>query len=238
MAPRTNRIIGIIPARGGSKGIPGKNIRKIAGKPLIGWTIDAALDSRSLDRVLVSTDDPEIARVAEDCGADVPFIRPARFATDTATSFAVVSHAMGWLEKEDGQSFSRVMLLQPTSPLRTAADICEAIRLQEMLGAPAVVSVCASSGHPYYLKKIDGNGLLENFLDPCPDAVRRQDLPPVYRVNGALYLNSWDVLNTMKNFIPPGTGAYVMPEERSVDIDTPWDFFIAEQLLKVAGKKK
>jgi CMP-N,N'-diacetyllegionaminic acid synthase len=229
-------IIGIIPARGGSKGIPRKNIKTIAGRPLIDWTIGAALDSRSLDRVIVSTDDAEIARVAEDCGAEVPFIRPKKIASDSATSFSVVDHAVTWLINDGLATPDSVMLLQPTSPLRTAEDICGAITLRRKMNAPAVVSVCETGSHPCLIKKIDKKGRLENYSQNCPEFTRRQDLPKAYILNGALYLNSWAALSREQNFIPEGTGAYIMPPERSIDIDTPLDFALAELLLKRVKK--
>lgn len=231
-------IIGIIPARGGSKGIPRKNIKKIGGRPLIDWTIDAALSSQSLDRVIVSTDDEEIARISEDCGADVPFIRPKKLASDTATSFSVVNHAVKWLGMNEKVSVDCIMLLQPTSPLRTAEDIRNAIDLMKKSDAPAVVSVCETANHPCLMKRIDQQGRIKPYLNDCDTTSRRQDLPKVFELNGALYLNSWPILQREKMFVPDGARAYIMPPERSVDIDTPLQFTLAEILLKKRIFKK
>jgi CMP-N-acetylneuraminic acid synthetase len=225
-------IIGVIPARGGSKDIPGKNIKELAGKPLIAWTIEAALGSTELNRVIVSTDDNNIVHIAKEWGAEVPFIRPENLASDTATSFAVVKHAMGWLEKEEGISPEYVMLLQPTSPLRTTEDIRGVIRLREKRNAASVVSVCETINHPYHIKKIKDDGTLENFIKNTPKFSRRQELPQAFTLNGAVYLNKWETLKQEKKFISGGTLAYIMPQERSIDIDTSWDFFLAEQILR------
>jgi len=227
-----NNIVGIIPARAGSKGIPRKNIKKIAGKPLIAWTIEAAMESRAIDRVIVSTDDEKILQIANEWGAEVPFIRPKKFATDTTTTFAVVKHAMEWLKKTENISFEYVMLLQPTSPLRTKEDICEAVHLMQKNNAFSVVSVSEAFNHPYLIKKINESGILEDFINNHPEFSQRQQLPKVFTLNGAIYLLKWEVLNKRQSFTPEGTLAYIMPQERSIDIDTPWDFFIAEQLLK------
>ena len=232
------KVIAIIPARGGSKGIPKKNIRLLAGKPLIAWTIEAALGTNELNRVIVSTDDKNIVHIAKKWGAEVPFIRPENLASDIATSFSVVKHTIDWLEKEEDISPEYVMLLQPTSPLRTTEDIRGVIHLMQKHNAVSVVSVCEAINHPYLIKKICDDGTLENFIKKTPKFSRRQELPQAFVLNGALYLHKWETLNKEKNFIPPGTLAYIMPQERSIDIDTPWDFFLAEQVLREKNRKK
>jgi len=226
-----HRILGIIPARGGSKGIPRKNIRPLAGKPLIGWTIESALNSKVCEPLLVSTDDPEIAAVARQFGADTPFLRPPSLSSDTATSLSVVEHAIDWLNETGLESFSHVLLLQPTSPFRTAEDIQNAVTIAKKTGA-AVVSVCEPQQHPYLFKIIREDGTLDNLMPESAQCSRRQDYPPVYALNGAIYIISMDCLIKEKTFTPEKTVPYIMPPERSLDIDTPWDFFLAEQTMQ------
>lgn len=225
------KILGLIPARGGSKGIPGKNIKNIAGKPLIAWTIESALKSKTCSRLIVTTDDEKIARVAREWGADVPFIRPKILATDTSTSISVVEHALKWLEENEQKFPEYIMLLQPTSPLRTRDDICNCVDIARTKKAIAVVSVCEANPHPYIVKKISETGTLENFIPMEKVYDRRQDMPPAYALNGALYLNRCDSLLSTHSFTPDGTLPYIMPKERSIDIDSPLDFQIAEFLL-------
>jgi len=224
-------VVAILPARGGSKGIPRKNIKMLAGKPLIAWTIGAALRSRCLDRVITSTDDDEIAQVARQLGAEVPFLRPADLASDTATSVEVVLHALDWLQQNEYAQPDFVMLLQPTSPLRTAEDIEAAVVLQREKQAEAVVSVCKTAHPPQWLKRFGPNGELlpwESGVEPS----RRQEAAPAYQQNGAIYLVKTVTLSRERTFLPERTFGYVMPPERSVDIDSPWDFYSAELILK------
>ena len=224
-------VIALISARGGSKGIPRKNVLPVAGKPLIAWTIAAALGSRKLSRLLVTTDDAEIAEVARAQGAEVPFLRPAELARDESPVIEAVEHALRWVETSDGALPEYVLLLQPTSPLRTTADIDGAIDLAYLRNADAVLSVCEASPHPYLARKIDRDGALGDFIDLPTKPVRRQEYPPAYVLNGAIYVNRVQSLLTSRNFQPPGALAYVMPVERSCDIDTPVDMQIAELLL-------
>jgi len=226
------RILGIIPARGGSKGIPEKNIRNLAGKPLVAWTIEAALNSNVCNRLLVSTDDPKIADVAREFGADAPFLRPPLLSTDTATSVSVVDHAIDWLKDIESEIFSHVLLLQPTSPFRTVEDIHNVVTIAKKNNA-AVVSVCEPQQHPYLFKIIRTDGTLDNLIPESAQYSRRQDYPRVLALNGAIYFISVDVLKKEKTFTPEKTVPYIMPTERSLDIDTPWDFFLAEQIMKI-----
>ncbi len=226
-----HRILGIIPARGGSKGIPRKNIRPLAGKPLIGWTIEPALESNLCQQLIVSTDDPEIASVSRELGADVPFIRPSAISSDTATSLSVVEHALDWMTDTGAEIFSHVLLLQPTSPFRTVEDIQNAVKIAKETGA-AVVSVCEPRDHPYLVKIIRPDGTLGDFIPESAHCSRRQDFPSVFTLNGAIYLISVDCLRKEKTFTPEKTVPYIMPRERSLDIDTPWDFFLAEQIMQ------
>ena len=233
----TNRpsILGLIVARGGSKSIPRKNIRPAGGKPLIAHTIEAALASGCLDRVILSTDDPEIAEVAEKYGAEVPFMRPAEMAGDASPVIDASLHAFQWLEKNEHYFPMFGMLLPPTSPLRTAGDIQKAVALAVERNADAVVGVTEADRHPYLMKKIDGQGRLSPFMDTPLSESRRQDLPPVYAINGAIYLVKRTVLQEQRSWCPAGALAYVMPAERSLDVDTPWDLTLVDLVLE--GKK-
>lgn len=216
----------LIPARGGSKGIPRKNIKPIAGKPLIVWTIEAALRSSLLDAVVVSTEDEEIAEVALRAGALVPFTRPAALAADDTPGIDPVLHAFEQLPE-----FEAVLLLQPTSPMRGTSDIDACLRLAAERGAPSVVSVSEPDSHPYWTYRIGGDGRLERLIDAVPVA-RRQDLPLVAALNGALYFAERKWLMGGRSLLGPETLAYMMSRERSIDLDTPLDWKIAELLLK------
>lgn len=226
------RVIAVVTARGGSKGIPGKNIAPVGGKPLIAWTVEAALSSSTLSRVLVSTDSAEIARVAAEFGAEVPFLRPAELATDEAPHIAVLEHVVQWLERESQSPPDYLMTLQPTSPLRTSLDIDQAVGVARAHDAIAVVSVCETGHHPYLAKAINERGTLRDFIQKEVESLRRQDLPPVYALNGAIYLNRTESIRKDRTLMPEGTYAYIMPPERSLDIDAPWDLYLADLVLR------
>lgn len=226
------RVLGLVTARGGSKGIPGKNLAPLAGKPLIEWTLDAAAAGSCLDRVIVSTDDESIAGFCRERGAQVPFIRPAELAQDDSTHIAVVQHALEWLATNEAYRPDYVMVLQPTSPLRIALDINEAVRIAERTNASAVVSVTAAHDHPYWVRRLRDDGTLAEFVRCDVAYPRRQVLPPAYALNGAIYLTLRSVLLQSRCFEPPGTMAYVMPEERSLQVDTPWDLRLCDLVLR------
>lgn len=220
------RILGLIPARGGSKGIPRKNVRDIAGRPLIAWTIESALRSRYLTSVVVSTDDEEIAAVAKLYGAEIPFMRPSKLAMDDSPTIAVVRHALEVL-----RNFDAVVLLQPTSPLRSAEDIDACVDLARAASANAVVSVSEAESHPAWTFKLDS----QNRLQPIGSdgaISRRQELPVAYSLNGAVYFMSTEWLPKVNVLWDRETIAYVMPRERSIDVDTQLDWRIAEMLLR------
>lgn len=225
-------IIGLITARGGSKGIPHKNIRPLAGKPLIAWTIHAARQSQTLNRVIVSTDDVEIAEVAREWGAEVPFMRPPELAQDDSPHHDVILHAVNWLEAETASPPRYIMLLQPTSPLRTAEDIDRAIALATEKDADSVISVCPIPHHPYFSKQITPDGKLLDFIERPQGYLPRQGLPPAYALNGAIYLVRRSVLLEREDWYTDRTFAYIMPPERSLDIDTPWDLHLADLILR------
>lgn len=220
------KVLGIIPARGGSKGVPGKNIRPLAGKPLIAWTIEAAAKSKYLDRLIVTSDDEAIIQTSLACGADVPFVRPAHLAQDDTPGIAPVLHAMDKLPEYD-----YIVLLQPTSPLRNAQDIDTCIERFAVTAAEAVVSVTEQEKSPYWMFEVGEAGKLEPIMGKT-DTSRRQDLPRVYALNGAVYVSSAEVLKRTESFLTDNTEAYIMPKERSIDIDTVIDFRICEMILK------
>lgn len=219
-------LLGLILARGGSKGIPRKNIRELCGKPLIAWSIEAALNADFVDKVVVSTDDEEIAEIALMYGAEVPFMRPAKLAQDDTPSMAPVLHVLEKLPK-----FDRIILLQPTSPLRTSADIDGIVKLSKEYQAPAAVSICESSKHPNWMFYYGKDRTLSPFMDSSI-ATRRQDLHKVYALNGALYLAETDWIKENHSFLSPETIGYLMPQERSADIDTLLDWEWIEFLIK------
>jgi len=219
-------------ARGGSKGLPHKNVRPLAGKPLIAWTIEAAQRATALERVIVSTEDEEVAAVSRRCGAEVPFQRPAALARDETPGIDPVLHALEWLRAHGGYAPRWVLLLQPTSPLRSAEDINAAMALALKRKAEAVVGVTPVQHHPYWLKELAADGRLTHCVSPQQATLRRQELPPRYVVNGAVYLGRRDVVTARRSFYTERTFGYVMPPERSLDIDTAWDFHLAELVLK------
>jgi len=219
-------LLALIPARGGSKGIPRKNLRDFCGKPLLQWSIDVALAAPSVGRVVVSTDDLEIAQVARDGGAEVPFLRPEELASDTASGIAPVLHALDQLP-----DVSDVLLLQPTSPLRLVADVEAIVALRRQAGREAAVSVTPCSKHPAWMFGLSPQQHLEPLL-PSPEAACRQQLPPAYSLNGALYLASRLFLERERSFLTTETVGYVMPPERSVDIDSPLDWKWGECLMQ------
>jgi len=225
-------IVAVITARGGSRGLPRKNVLPLAGIPLIVHSIRVAQEARLVRRVIVSTDDEEIIAIAREHGAEVPFIRPPELSTADSAHIDVMLHVVSWLE-EHGDLPDAVLLLQPTTPLRIPEDLDGAIRLMESTGCPAVVGLSPAESHPYLTYKVDGEGLLTGFVDHGLRYPRRQDLPPAYTLNGALYLNRCSSLRETQMFQPPGTFGWVMPAERSVDIDSLEDFLVAEKLLRV-----
>lgn len=223
-------ILVIIPARGGSKGIPGKNIKPLAGKPLICYAIDAARAVADDAHICVSTDDEQIVATIEQYGLHVPFLRPAHLATDTAGTYEVLLHALQHYE-EKGERFDAVVLLQATSPFRTGEHVREALRLYTP-EVDMVVSVKPTAANPYYVCfEDDGQG----FLHICKGDghyTRRQDCPPVYEYNGAVYVINPDSLKSRPLNQFERRVKYVMDREYSVDLDTPMDWMIAEYMIQ------
>lgn len=219
--------IAIIPARGGSKRLPGKNIKLLGGKPLMAWTIEAAIKSNIFDHVFVSTDSEEIASVSKDYGAKVPFLRPAELSSDTATTNDVVTHLISWFEKEYSQEVSNIAILQPTSPLRNAQHIQEAFKVMEMKRAKAVVSVCELEHPIQFCNQLGVDGSMDGFIE-LGDMKRTQDLDSTYRLNGAIYIFDNTYVGRMNDLYSEGTFAYIMDSKSSIDIDTQDDFNLAE----------
>lgn len=222
--------LGLIPARGGSKRIPKKNMMECAGKPLIAWSIEAGLQSKHLDALWVSTDDTAIAAYAQSIGATVPFIRPPELATDTATSIDVIVHAIHHAHTTLHTSFDYIVLLQPTSPLRDHADIDHAIRFCMDKKADAVISVCKADHSPLWMNTLPNDLSMTHFLRTS--TTRSQDLEQYYHLNGALYICKTDKLiceHTL--FLKENIFAYIMPQHKSIDIDTHLDFRLAEYYL-------
>lgn len=225
------KVLGLIPARAGSKGVPRKNIRLLAGKPLICYTIEEAKASGIFDLLLVSTDGEEIAATAVKAGAEAPFTRPPELAADDAKGIDVLDHAMDWCEKNN-KDFDWIMLLQPTSPLRSSDDIINSCEIMLQRKAEAVVSVCEAEDHPLWCNTLPDDHSMNNFLRPEVSRTNRQDLPVYYKLNGAVYLAKWDFIRRRGSWYGPRTYAYVMPQERSLDIDSPIDFEVAGVLMK------
>lgn len=221
------RVLGVILARGGSKGLPRKNVLDLAGKPLIAWTIEAGLASTYIDRLILSSDDEEIMRVAEKYGCDVPFRRPDALAEDDTSSMDALLHA---LRQVPGYEY--VALLQPTSPLRTSEDIDACIEKMYELGAPACISLTKTDKPPQWMYRLQED---DRFVPVFPEkerVTRRQDAAPTYVLNGAVYVAKTNWLVEHKTFKHDETVAYVMPSDRSVDIDDEVDLRVAKAVIK------
>ncbi|MCX6360316.1 MAG: acylneuraminate cytidylyltransferase family protein [Armatimonadetes bacterium] len=230
------RVLGIVTARGGSKGIPHKNIAPVAGRPLLAYTAQAALASSALSRTVLSTDDEAIAEVGRACGLDVPFMRPPELARDDTPTIPVLQDAVRRLEAR-GDRYDAILTLQPTNPLRLPSDIDGAADLLERAGADSVISfVDTGERHPARMKFIDSDG---RVVDPpfaeAFEGQRRQDLPKLYLRDGSIYLTRRDVLMERGSLKGDDCRAWLMPEDRSCNVDTPFDLFLVEQLLRYHG---
>lgn len=222
------RVIAIIPARGGSKRLPGKNIKLLDNKPLISWSIDAALKSKYIDRVIVSTDCNDIAKVSKEFGADIPFLRPQELAGDNAGTNGVILHALEQIEED----YDYVVILQPTSPLRHTSDINGLLESFDD-HTEGVVSVCPCEHSPLWSNTLPNDMNMGSFFPESVIGKRSQDLPDYFRINGSVYAFKVDSFIMLKGiYYSDRVKAYCMPIERSVDIDTIADFNIAEAMLK------
>lgn len=231
----TNGILGIIPARGGSKGVPKKNIRLLGSKPLIAYSIEAALQSR-IDRVMVSTDDLRIARAAKRFGADVPFLRPSSLATDTASSLSVLLHALHHMETVEKYPVAAVVFIQPTSPFLQPYHIDRGLEILEETRVDSVAGIEEVSEHPYFQFQRNGRNILSALVSMNDRPLRRQDLPVYFTLNSALYISRRRYFHGLKDpspvFNPDSLAGIAMERHHSIDIDTPLDFLIAEAILK------
>ena len=224
-------MLAVIPARGGSKGVPKKNIKELAGKPLIAYTIKAAIDSGIFEKVIVSTDSQEIADVATSYGAEVPFLRPKEISGDMTSSDDVILHALSYYQQQ-GIEFAEVCKLQATSPLRNSEHLKMAYSLFHEKNADYLVSVCECEHSPLWSGIIGEDMRLDNFI---PDEVKRscrQDMPTYYRLNGAIYMGKVNQFSINKNFLGKNCIAYIMEQKDSIDIDSQLDFEMAEVLIK------
>jgi N-acylneuraminate cytidylyltransferase/CMP-N,N'-diacetyllegionaminic acid synthase len=231
--------LALIPARAGSKGLPGKNTRDLCGKPLLAYTIEAALSSEVFERVVVSTEDEGIAKIARAHGAETPFMRPAELATDEAASMDVVLHAVDWLRDHEGYKPSMVTLLQPTSPLRGAAYIADAYSTMKEACANRLVSLKPVADHHYWYFNLE-RGRIRPVIGEFSTLLRRQDLPDVFAVNGAIYMSETETLMLQGSFFGEDTYGFVMDRRSSINIDDEIDFNAAETALKegsVGGDK-
>lgn len=224
------KVLAVIPARGGSKGVPRKNIRELGGKPLICWSIEAARGSRYIDRLIVSSDDPEIIETAVGAGCEAPFVRPSELSQDDTPGIEPVLHALQALP-----GYDLVVLLQPTSPFRSAEDIDRCLEICLESGAPACVSVTAPDKSPYWMYTLDAHSKITPLLSPPEGFHRRQDLPPVYALNGAVYVARTQWLLESGGFVSAETRAYPMSKERSADIDSEEDLAWCEFRLGLGG---
>ena len=227
------KVLAIIPARGGSKGLPGKNIRPLNGMPLVAWPIQAALNSCYIDRVVVSTDDPAIKKHALEFDAEVPFLRPAEFALDTSPSSQAIVHAIKFCTKTDGE-YDYIVLLEPTSPLTESSDIDRALELLIASEGRAIVGVSkVESSHPVYCAKVGENDFLkpynrENFAKP----IRRQDVDELYFFEGSLYISEVKKYLETETFYHEHTLPYIVPAWKSLEVDTLLDFLKIETIMK------
>lgn len=230
-------ILGLIPARGGSQNLPRKNIKPLLGKPLIAWTIEQGLKSQYIDKLIVSTDNKEISEVSKQYGAEVPFMRPKELSLNETPGIQVVLHAMDWM-KTNADIYDLIMFLQPTSPLRTSEDIDMAVKFFFLKKAHSVVSVCKAEHHPHWSNTLPENLNMNQFISSKILNKNRQKLPSYFRLNGSIYLSYWRYLEEKKRFFGKKTYAFIMPQEKSVDIDNKIDFKLAEIMLKEQKSKK
>ena len=225
-----SKILGLIPARGNSSRVPDKNMRILGGRPLVAWTFAAAQCSRMLDRSVLTTDSQRIIGVAAEYGISTPFTRPAQLATDTSRVIDTAIHALKYLADEEGYIPDYVMLLQPTSPFRTAQDIdaaCEMARKHP--NHDAVLSVQPAATHPYLMRDVDSEGGLRKLSG---HKSWDQEMKPLYQMNGAIYLVKLNSLLQERDWRPDSAVGYVMPEDRSVDVDTEWDMKMASLIVE------
>jgi len=231
-------VLAIIPARSSSKGLPGKNIRKMNGKPLIWYTINAAKKSKFINKIIVSTDDDKIAKISKSYGVEIPFIRPKELARDDSLAIDNYIYTIDRLNKEFNYSTGEFAVLQPTSPLRALLDIDNAIRIFKEKKADSVISVSEAIHPPIWAKKIDSKGILINYFDIKIGNKNRQEIEKAYMPNGAIFVFKFSLLKEKYSYYSDKTYPYIMPLERSIDIDSKLDFEFVEYLMKKNAKNK
>lgn len=229
-------VLAIILARGGSKRVPGKNIRPVFGKPLIVWSIEAAKKSKYIDRIIVSTDDNKIAQVAKKFGAEAPFIRPPELSSDTATSVSAILHTLNWIKERENKKYDLFILLQPTSPLRTSQQLDES--LENIAGnnkAYTLVSVTKVNQTPFWMKTINKQGFIEDFLEDKRSgaSTRSQDLPTIYIPNGAIYIAKINIFLKSNQLYTKKTIPFIMDRIYSADIDEEADIEFTEAMFQL-----
>jgi CMP-N-acetylneuraminic acid synthetase len=228
-------VFGVIPARGGSKGLPGKNLRKLGAMSLIGHAVASAREARRISRFIVSTDSGAIAEEARRHGAEVPFLRPAELASDQAGMLGVLQHAVGWLEREARRRPDLVVTLQPTSPFRTGEEIDRTIEKVIETGADSAQTLSEASYHPFFMKTLDHDDRTVALFPDGHKFVRRQDAPPIYQPSGAVYVTRYAPLMERGQILGDDNRGLEMGFEASVNVDTEWDFLLAELILQ-AGR--
>lgn len=225
------RVTALIPARGGSKRLPRKNVKLLGDKPLIAWSIEAAKASKYIDRVIVSTDDEEIKQVSEQYGAQVPFLRPEHLSNDHASSFDVIKHAICFLQLD--QPNELIVLLQPTSPLRLVSELDTALEFFIAKNAKGIVSISETEHSPMWSNTLPENGCMSDFIRPEVQGKRSQDLPRFFRLNGSIYIyETLSLLEQAKMFFDENVYGFETSLETAVDIDTALDFLVAETIIK------
>lgn len=224
--------IAIIPARSGSKGLPDKNIKELHGKPMLAYTIEAAQQSNCFEEIFVSTDSIKYAEIAKNYGASVPFFRSNDLASDVASTWDVVMEALNWYKENRTKEFSKVCVLQPTSPLRDGNDIYQAFKLFKDKKAKTVSSVCLTDHPSHIVNRISQDLSLYNFIKQEDEDKRRQDLGETYRLNGAIYIRLVEDILSKAPVYPKESYAYIMSKHNSIDIDDYIDFLLADTLLK------
>ena len=229
-----NKVLALIPARGGSKGLPGKNIKDLCGMPLLAWPIRAAKESNYIDQVIVSTENKNYADIARSYGASVPFIRPAKLAKDDSATYLVVEHALNYL-KSQNEIYDYMVLLEPTSPLTTSKDIDEALKLliSKRDLADSVVGVSkVEATHPVFDVRINDKGLIEPYVGNGFNILKRQEIDTLYYFEGSLYISDLAILIREKSFYHNRTLPYIVPRWKAIEIDELVDYVCAEAILQ------
>ena len=224
-------ILCVILARGGSKGVPDKNIKKLNGRPLIYYTIKSIQEAGIYDRIILSTDSPMIADVAKKYGVEVPFMRPDYLASDTSIAQDAIEHALKWVEDND-KVYDYVQYIFPTAPLRTSEDLLKGIDILFDKNADMVISVCKTDHPAQWMNTLPSDYSLKGFVKKEYRQKNNQVLPDTYRLNGSIYVGRWDIFYNKMDWFEQNIVAYIMPRERSIDIDTELDFNLAEMLMK------